>query len=60
MLNEKSLRINICFSEAFEDNISCIWDFNFSVDRYQTTGGTSLKAVQQQINSLRSWLCDFL
>ncbi|XP_011879210.1 PREDICTED: argininosuccinate lyase [Vollenhovia emeryi] len=46
-------------SEAFEDNVSRIWDFNSSVDQYQTTGGTSLKAVQQQINSLRSWLRDF-
>lgn len=46
-------------SEAFEDDVSCIWDFNFSVDQYQTTGGTSSKAVQQQINSLRSWIQDF-
>ncbi|XP_077275416.1 argininosuccinate lyase isoform X7 [Temnothorax americanus] len=46
-------------SEAFEDNVSYIWDFNSSVDQYQTTGGTSLKAVQQQISNLRAWLRDF-
>lgn len=58
-MDEESLRVNVCFSEAFEDNVSRIWDFNSSVDQYQTTGGTSLKAVQQQINNLRSWLRDF-
>ncbi|XP_039302344.1 argininosuccinate lyase isoform X1 [Solenopsis invicta] len=46
-------------SERFEDNVSCIWNFNFSVDQYQTTGGTSLKTVQQQINNLKFWLHDF-
>ncbi|XP_025073628.1 argininosuccinate lyase [Pogonomyrmex barbatus] len=46
-------------SEAFEDNVSCIWDFICSVDQYQTTGGTGLMAVRQQINNLKSWLHDF-
>ncbi|XP_012215515.1 argininosuccinate lyase isoform X2 [Linepithema humile] len=43
-------------SEVFEESISSIWDFNLSVDQYTTVGGTSFKAVQQQINSLRFWL----
>ncbi|KAL0113764.1 hypothetical protein PUN28_012705 [Cardiocondyla obscurior] len=46
-------------SEVFEDDVSRIWDFNSSVDQYRATGGTSLEAVQQQINNFRTWLNEF-
>ena len=33
-----------------------IWNFEYSVEQYQTIGGTSLSAVREQISVLENWL----
>ncbi|EFN85962.1 argininosuccinate lyase [Harpegnathos saltator] len=58
-LQELTLQELKTISEVFEGNISCIWDYNCSVEQYKTAGGTSSEAIQQQISKLRSWLLDF-
>ncbi|XP_014482446.1 PREDICTED: argininosuccinate lyase [Dinoponera quadriceps] len=58
-LQELTLQELKTISEAFENNVSCIWDFNCSVEQYKTAGGTNSEAVQRQIGKLRSWLLEF-
>ena len=41
---------------AFEDDVAAVWDFEQSVERRSTDGGTSRAAVERQISSLRAWL----
>lgn len=44
------------FSSSFTEDIKNIWNFEHSVEQYQTIGGTSLSAVRQQIELLKNWL----
>ncbi|MCX6045486.1 MAG: argininosuccinate lyase [Chloroflexi bacterium] len=41
---------------AFEADVSAIWDFEHSVETRDVAGGTSRRAVLDQIEQLRSWL----
>ena len=33
-----------------------VWDYEHSVEQYQVTGGTSLRAVQEQIDNMKQLL----
>ncbi|OXU31402.1 hypothetical protein TSAR_005853 [Trichomalopsis sarcophagae] len=44
------------FSPVFDEDVKNIWNFESSVEQYKTCGGTSLAAVQQQIDTLNNWL----
>jgi argininosuccinate lyase len=41
---------------AFAEDVAAVWDFETSVDRRDTAGGTSRRAVLAQIADLREWL----
>ncbi|XP_076243317.1 argininosuccinate lyase [Calliopsis andreniformis] len=43
-------------SEAFEEDVLQIWNFDSSVEQYKVIGGTSTTAVEEQIKDLRIWL----
>ncbi|KAI9923217.1 hypothetical protein PsorP6_001898 [Peronosclerospora sorghi] len=40
----------------FEQDVLDVWNFDFSVERKDVTGGTGKSAVQQQIDSIKAWL----
>ena len=42
--------------KAFDEDVVAVWSFEASVDRRDVTGGTSRRAVQEQIERLRAWL----
>ena len=42
--------------KAFEEDVDAIWSFENSVERRDVTGGTSRRAVEEQIEQLRGWL----
>lgn len=42
--------------DAFEEDVHTIWDFEASVESRDVVGGTSKRAVLEQIDKLRSWL----
>ncbi|XP_058794145.1 argininosuccinate lyase [Phymastichus coffea] len=48
------------FSPFFDENVAEIWNFENSVEQYETYGGTSFAAVQQQIDTLSVWLSQIL
>lgn len=43
---------------AFEEDVADVWDFEASVERRRSTGGTARSAVEEQISRLRAWLGD--
>lgn len=42
-------------SDKFDEDILKIWNYESSVEQYTSVGGTSLTAVNQQINQLDQW-----
>jgi argininosuccinate lyase len=42
--------------KAFDEDVVEVWSFEASVDRRDVTGGTSRRAVQEQVDRLRAWL----
>ncbi len=42
--------------DAFEDDVAQVWSFESSVEARDAEGGTSRRAVQAQIERLRTWL----
>jgi argininosuccinate lyase len=42
--------------KAFAEDVAEVWSFEASVDRRDVTGGTSRRAVAEQIDHLRAWL----
>ena len=44
------------FSPLFEDDVSEVWDFRASVERRDTKGGVSRRAIDEQIDSAREAL----
>jgi argininosuccinate lyase len=42
--------------KAFAEDVAEVWSFEASVDRRDVTGGTSRRAVEEQIGHLRAWL----
>ena len=43
-------------SPKFDKDVSSVWDYQQSVEQYQSTGGTSLNSVERQIKLLLEWL----
>ena len=43
-------------STKFDKDVSSVWDYQQSVEQYQSTGGTSLNSVERQIKLLLEWL----
>ncbi len=41
---------------AFDEDVVSVWDFEQSVERRDVTGGTSRRAVLEQVSQLRAWL----
>jgi argininosuccinate lyase len=52
----KMLSFWIFCSASFEEDVKKVWDYENSVEQYETAGGTSRKSVQQQIDQLNAWL----
>jgi argininosuccinate lyase len=42
--------------KAFDDDVAEVWSFEASVDRRDVPGGTSRRAVQEQVDRLRAWI----
>ena len=42
--------------QAFEDDVSSIWDYEKSIENRCSLGGTSKQTVQDQIVILSKWL----
>jgi argininosuccinate lyase len=42
--------------KAFAEDVAEVWSFEASVDRRDVAGGTSRRAVQEQVDRLRAWL----
>ncbi|XP_046852052.1 argininosuccinate lyase-like isoform X2 [Xenia sp. Carnegie-2017] len=46
----------VSISHAFEADVMSVWNYHESVEQYQSTGGTSLDSVSNQIDLLFDWL----
>lgn len=57
-LSELELDDLLSLHHAFEEDVSDVWDFEKSVDTRDVTGGTSRRAVLEQIELLQQWLAD--
>ena len=44
--------------KVFDEDVSGVWSFENSVERRDVPGGTSRRAVEEQIEQLRSWLSE--
>ena len=55
-LSELELDDLLTLHHAFEEDVAAVWNFEKSVDTRDAAGGTSRRAVQEQIEKLRSWL----
>lgn len=44
------------FSPEFEADVARVWNFENSVEQYQSVGGTSSNSVKQQIKLLKTWI----
>mgnify|MGYP001278160568 CR=1 FL=1 len=55
-LSELTLEDLHTLHEAFEEDVSDVWNFETSVERRDVDGGTSRRAVLAQVSQLRSWL----
>lgn len=42
--------------DAFEEDVVKVWDFEESVEQRDIVGGTSRRAIREQIEKLRNWL----
>lgn len=47
------LHVWFFLSLAFDSSVSSVWDYDNSVEQYQVSGGTSRRAVQEQIDNLK-------
>jgi len=55
-LSELTVEDLLSLHHAFEDDVRDVWDFEKSVDTRDAAGGTSRRAVLEQIDELRAWL----
>nr|CAD7428625.1 unnamed protein product [Timema monikensis] len=55
-LSELALEQFKSISEKFTEDVSNVWDYESSVEQYQTTGGTSRASVLKQVCQLGQWL----
>ena len=46
----------LCFSNMFAEDVADVWNYENSVEQYQSTGGTSKAMVEKQISQLEDWL----
>ena len=46
----------LCFSKVFAEDVADVWNYENSVEQYQSTGGTSKAMVEKQISQLEEWL----
>ena len=50
--------IIIYFSDKFEEDISQLWNYEHSVEQYQSFGGTARVNIAIQIQQLELWISD--
>jgi argininosuccinate lyase len=55
-LSELTLDDLLSLHHAFEEDVADVWDFEKSVDTRDAAGGTSRRAVLEQIDKLQEWL----
>ncbi|ELT94555.1 hypothetical protein CAPTEDRAFT_159436 [Capitella teleta] len=55
-LNELTVQDLQTISGSFSDDVMKVWDYEYSVEQYQSAGGTSRASVQKQIEQLNAWL----
>jgi argininosuccinate lyase len=55
-LPDLSLEDLLTLHRAFEADVAEVWSFEQSVERRDVSGGTSRRAVEEQIARLRAWL----
>lgn len=56
LLTYNKIPIVYDFSSAFDLSVSSVWDYEHSVEQYQVAGGTSRRAVQEQIDNLKAFI----
>lgn len=55
-INKLSLEDFKGISEQFGEDVTQIWNFETSVEQYNTFGGTGSQSVQQQLAKFKEWL----
>lgn len=55
-LNDLSVQDYKTLNEKFEDDVVAVFDFEASVERRESIGGTSRKMVERQVRVLREAL----
>ena len=55
-LSELTLEDLLTLHHAFEEDVMQVWNFEQSVEQRDAAGGTSRRAVMEQIGKLRGWL----
>ena len=45
-----------CYSVVFGEDVADVWNYENSVEQYQSTGGTSRAMVEKQIAQLEEWI----
>ncbi|XP_072164510.1 argininosuccinate lyase-like [Diadema setosum] len=43
-------------SPSFESDVASVWNYESSVEQYQSSGGTSRQSVLNQVSQLRQWI----
>nr|CAD7437578.1 unnamed protein product [Timema bartmani] len=56
LMSELALEQLKSISDKFTEDVSNVWDYESSVEQYQTTGGTSRASVLKQVCQLVQWL----
>lgn len=56
LLSELKFSDLATISSKFDEDVTSVWNFQRSVEQYQSTGGTSLNSVENQIKLLLEWL----
>ena len=44
--------------ERFEDDVTDVWNYETSVESRDALGGTSRRAVLEQVTQMRQWLAE--
>lgn len=51
-----SVHYPLVYSQKFDADVAKVWNYENSIEQYQTVGGTSKTSVLQQIEVLEAWL----
>ncbi|CAN8015460.1 unnamed protein product [Ixodes persulcatus] len=55
-MHQVSIQEAKSITTIFDEDLANVWNYEYAVEQYSATGGTSKKTVEAQIQALRKWL----